>query len=659
MQEIHGSSTHPIQDESTESSRHCPLCRQLLRWIDKTYLNESTLNEKGGDRIKIRLMGVTENVSSDAQVFRGILHWSLSLQTFTKLRSFRKYPNEKGSRSIKFEHKAPASVQFVVAHDNGSKSVISRPIWASSDYLPFEKRIAAVHDWFEQCKNEHQACEAQIVLPHNRILPARILNISQCRDTEDVVLVDPSTAEGSLNYLALSHCWGKDGVPIRTTTDNLIEHEKGLGIPLLPRTFQDAVRIGRALGYNYLGIDSLCIIQDDKDDWEREAAKMASIFRYADIVLCAASASNSAEGCDIDKDLEPALNFLFPSDSTEENNASAQMHDTTRTRLFIRRDGGTCSSLTSCPIMRRGWIFQEIFLAPRVLYFTNGHMIWQCHRLLQSEDSHFSQEQTSNVSRYGQGGILSSAPLYELKRQYQVGMHMHAWWAILGDFFQREFTKLEDTLPSLAGLINVWQEYTCDQPMVGLWKSNLPFHMCWYVCSGVSGIDRVPQQPSWCWTSIPQEFRGMIRHASADITSSEEIVWQAEIEAVDIEWERRPYVSSLQHAKISLYRGRATRGAFTRTILYNFEHEKGVRYQIPDGLERIPLVIAKHSRQNNSRKAQFRMYTLLGKRINPGQYRRKGYEVFVSSSDYTDANIKRGIKEIIDGIKVIDLISIV
>lgn len=34
----------------------------------------------------------------------------------------------------------------------------------------------------------------------------------------------------------------------------------------LPKTGQDAVFIVRKLGFRYLWVDSLCIIQDDEDD---------------------------------------------------------------------------------------------------------------------------------------------------------------------------------------------------------------------------------------------------------------------------------------------------------------------------------------------------------------------------------------------------------
>jgi hypothetical protein len=51
------------------------------------------------------------------------------------------------------------------------------------------------------------------------------------------------------------------------------------GIPLssLPKTFLDAIVVTKALGLRYLWIDSLCIIQDDEDDWLAESKTMGTL----------------------------------------------------------------------------------------------------------------------------------------------------------------------------------------------------------------------------------------------------------------------------------------------------------------------------------------------------------------------------------------------
>jgi hypothetical protein len=48
----------------------------------------------------------------------------------------------------------------------------------------------------------------------------------------------------------------------------------GENLESLPKTFRDSIQVTRALGYKYIWIDSLCIIQSTAD-WERESVKMA------------------------------------------------------------------------------------------------------------------------------------------------------------------------------------------------------------------------------------------------------------------------------------------------------------------------------------------------------------------------------------------------
>ena len=89
-----------------------------------------------------------------------------------------------------------------------------------------------------------------------------------------------------MKYIALSHCWGQTKVLV------LMEHmlesmTRGIDWLRLPRTFQDAIVVTRRLGFRYLWIDSLCIIQDSHEDWIRESETMQNV--YANCVLTVAA----------------------------------------------------------------------------------------------------------------------------------------------------------------------------------------------------------------------------------------------------------------------------------------------------------------------------------------------------------------------------------
>ncbi|KAH8878784.1 hypothetical protein GQ53DRAFT_619945, partial [Thozetella sp. PMI_491] len=50
------------------------------------------------------------------------------------------------------------------------------------------------------------------------------------------------------------------------------------------------------LGYHFIWIDALCMVQDDPDDWNTEAYKMQWIYQGATLTLSAAAGKNYAAG---------------------------------------------------------------------------------------------------------------------------------------------------------------------------------------------------------------------------------------------------------------------------------------------------------------------------------------------------------------------------
>jgi hypothetical protein len=60
------------------------------------------------------------------------------------------------------------------------------------------------------------------------------------------------------------------------------------------KTFRDAITVARRLEVRYLWIDCVCIIQDDKRDWQKQAAKMCDVYSQSSLTLAAAY----SPGCD-------------------------------------------------------------------------------------------------------------------------------------------------------------------------------------------------------------------------------------------------------------------------------------------------------------------------------------------------------------------------
>ncbi|PMD26175.1 heterokaryon incompatibility [Hyaloscypha hepaticicola] len=102
--------------------------------------------------------------------------------------------------------------------------------------------------------------------------------------------------------MTLSHRWG-DATFIKLLKKNADELKVGILIDHLPQTFRDAVEVTRKFNIHYLWIDSLCIIQDSIDDWNKEALQMSQVYQHAICNIAATGAVDSAKGLFFDKNL--------------------------------------------------------------------------------------------------------------------------------------------------------------------------------------------------------------------------------------------------------------------------------------------------------------------------------------------------------------------
>ena len=77
------------------------------------------------------------------------------------------------------------------------------------------------------------------------------------------------------------------------------------------QTFKDAIDVTRALGVQYLWIDSLCIIQDSESAWLCESTLMSDIYRYSYCNIAAAYASSDNVGLFNDRKMLHPLPVIF------------------------------------------------------------------------------------------------------------------------------------------------------------------------------------------------------------------------------------------------------------------------------------------------------------------------------------------------------------
>ena len=360
-----------------------------------------------------------------------------------------------------------------------------------------DQEIAIINYWLDNCKNNHADCGSG----EPRFMPTRVVDVGLTGNEEPrlVLTAELDFTECQSNttarsYLALSHCWGL-AVPTTATTTSSTITERLRGIPMagLSRTFADFIGIARRMHVRYVWIDSLCIIQDSREDWEKEAAQMASVYSNAYCTIAASSSSNGNGGCRRDPDSEPygpvILSFI---ETDEHGNENIQ-----KVRVFSLFGKAITSILQEDPLSTRGWTFQERELSSRILHYSKDTIRWECRALKASLQFPWQDTNGFNGSlrTFDVGQIGPRNPDQKL-REKQKEKDQEAWFEAVQRYTGRALTKKTDALHAFSGIARAVQSHTRDRYLAGLWYSNLIHCLCW--CS------------AWYYENDPIFYRQMV-----------------------------------------------------------------------------------------------------------------------------------------------------
>ncbi|KAF9557289.1 HET-domain-containing protein [Agrocybe pediades] len=153
--------------------------------------------------------------------------------------------------------------------------------------------------WLSECCAQHELCEEVRATPVSSLTssayPDYLISIGE--DGRACHLCATSTLDSGTRpaYVALSHRWGASR-PFTLTSKSLASLLESIPVTLLPKTFQDALLITHRLGHSYIWIDSLCIMQDSKEHWEKESAIMGDIYRASACTISALGATDGDSG---------------------------------------------------------------------------------------------------------------------------------------------------------------------------------------------------------------------------------------------------------------------------------------------------------------------------------------------------------------------------
>ncbi|ROT43781.1 HET-domain-containing protein [Sodiomyces alkalinus F11] len=382
--------------------------------------------------------------------------------------------------------------------------------------------VSLAREWLDMCvntKGKHKNCPP-VSIPE---LPTRVVFVGDHHSTAPrLVLSSPGQRA---HYAALSHCWG-GSTPTMTTTDNLHLYTVSLPTDQLPRTFLDAIKVARALRIEYIWIDSLCIVQDSPEDWQREASRMAQVYANAHVTISADAAADSAAGfLDAPSRQVPAT-FTLPYKESVGAPGPGVAH--VRQRGFLAEElpfhtwtsrnededeDGRDSDADSgrSKLSTRGWVFQERLLSPRTLHFARNEMAWECRSVCECECSATSLRtlRTRSVMKHflqpphNEGDADSNA-----NRNGNVSSAESSWRVdIIPAYTQLDLTVQTDRLPAIAGLAQAAETLRRnDRYVAGLWRNSLRDDLLWAV--SVNALGKTSRRivgggaPTWSWASV-------------------------------------------------------------------------------------------------------------------------------------------------------------
>jgi hypothetical protein len=265
----------------------------------------------------------------------------------------------------------------------------------------------------------------------------------------------------------------------------------------LPLTFRDAILFTRGLGYRYLWIDSLCIIQNSHEDWVIESSHMQDYYKHAVLTISADLAEGDRAGF-----LETARPISFSPikipfrDRSTRTNGFVYIRDTYSSHIEIFQAPPFID-----PLNKRAWTLQESVLSPRLLRFTTEQLEWECQKdkLVESDvNAQVMYQQNDN-----------SSSLYQNMKQFFLSpvavpdkeSILSRWYGIVSEFAQRAITYETDVLPAIGGLareINCQTGYTYK---AGIWLEDMHQGLLW-TSFGTGEPTRAFRAPSWSWASL-------------------------------------------------------------------------------------------------------------------------------------------------------------
>ncbi|KAI0137962.1 HET-domain-containing protein [Hypoxylon sp. NC0597] len=380
-----------------------------------------------------------------------------------------------------------------------------------------------VRRWLDNCQQYHQCAL------YSTFRPTRLIDVGDPLHPhliESVARSDDSlnNSGDAMGYVTLSYVWGAKQDYV-LTRDTLQTKLAGLDTQRIPQSVMEAMEVTRRLGFRYIWVDALCIIQDSPEDKLKELPMMAKIYQHSAMTISAASSPSASEG--FLKPPDPPVFKVQPFRITI--GKGKPQFPYMNLSLAFREEAPEVKD----PIDSRGWTLQEWALSSCRLRFSSRGIQWTCNKLVADPSALSGEEHRDPPIQFSPEGyvqnyfgeasaIISSLPelnerlshRYTVDEAYKRKEAAMMWIEIRSQYAQRSLSFPTDKLSAISAIAAIAAEEHGMTYLAGLWKEALLTDLQWYyifrsnptgplsTVTAAQERDNEYIAPSWSWASV-------------------------------------------------------------------------------------------------------------------------------------------------------------
>ncbi|CAN9275138.1 unnamed protein product [Alternaria sp. RS040] len=268
----------------------------------------------------------------------------------------------------------------------------------------------------------------------------------------------------------------------------------------------------KSLGIEYIWIDSLCIIQDDKDDWANECTRMTSVYMNSFINIGANAARDSRGGLFQQRSWTSVNPLVVPL-----TYIPTSWH---RRTAVLWPSPASGNLLDHAPLGDRGWVVQERLLAPRTIHFLKHKVVWECDECQASETDVTGKLEDFDFFKRTYLAIPIAPSNGAAVR---ITSFLNTWCNIVNLYSIGKLSVATDKLVALSGVAKYMFEHRQDngalQYYAGHWSQDFELQLMWSASRFSTGSrSQTYVAPSWSWASYNGEVLFLRPYKAALLT---------------------------------------------------------------------------------------------------------------------------------------------